>query len=214
MALGGETLVGDDEVAERPLTAKGRQTRQRIVDAASDLMVEQGVAAVSLDDVGRATSTSKSQLYHYFANKDELVEAVVRCVRDRILDFQSGLLVDATSVEDLRRWADAVVDYQGSTGTWGGCPLGTLASELMAEGGDGRRDLSEAFDAWQLLMESTLLRLQSTGRLAADADPAALAMATLASLQGGLLLAKVAQEARPLEVALDAALERLATFVP
>ena len=77
---------------DRPVTAKGRDTRRRIVETASDLMVERGVSAVSLDEVGRATSTSKSQMYHYFASKDDLVAAVVICVRDRILAFQSDLL--------------------------------------------------------------------------------------------------------------------------
>ena len=51
-----------DTITDRPLTARGRETRRRIVEAASDLMVERGVAAVSLDEVGRVASTSKSQM--------------------------------------------------------------------------------------------------------------------------------------------------------
>ena len=46
---------------------------------------------MSLDEVGRVTSTSKSQMYHYFASKDELVAAVVTCVRDRIVAFRTVL---------------------------------------------------------------------------------------------------------------------------
>ena len=51
-----------DEGSQRSLTAKGRATRQRIIEVASDLMVVRGVAAVTLDEVGLATSTSKSQM--------------------------------------------------------------------------------------------------------------------------------------------------------
>ena len=57
--------------------------------------------AVSLDEVGRLTSTSKSQMYHYFASKDDLVAAVVTCVRDRILAFHGDLLIAVDSLEGL-----------------------------------------------------------------------------------------------------------------
>ena len=128
-------MSGAETTNERPLTAKGRCTRRRIVNTASDLMVERGVSAVSLDEVGRATSTSKSQMYHYFASKDDLVAAVVACVRDRILAFQGDLLVGVESVEGLRGWTDSIVDLHRQAPGWSGCPLGTLSSELVGEAG-------------------------------------------------------------------------------
>jgi len=198
--------------SERVLTAKGQETRRRIIDAASDSMVERGVSAVTLDDVGRATSTSRSQMYHYFANKDELVDAVVICVRDRILAFQGDLLVDVRSVDDLEEWANAIIRCQRQGGVWSGCPLGTLANELMNDTGAERVDIRRAFDSWQILMESALTLLRDSGRLRADADPAALAMATLASLQGGLLMAKSMQDETPLKVTLAAAVAHVRTF--
>ena len=187
-------------IGERALTAKGRETRRRIVEAAADLMVERGVAAVSLDEVGRVTSTSKSQMYHYFASKDELVAAVVLCVRDRILAFQGDLLVAVESMDDLERWADSVVAFQRQSPLWSGCPLGTLSSELTGETGMGRPDIQEAFDSWQLLLQDALTRMRDSGRLRADADPERLAMATLASLQGGLLMSKALQDEAPLSL--------------
>ena len=78
----GRAGAGADK--SRPLTAKGPATRRRIVDTAADLMVEQGVSTVSLDEVGRVTSTSESQMYHYFASKDDLIASVVTFVQDRI----------------------------------------------------------------------------------------------------------------------------------
>ena len=205
-------MSGADTITDRPLTAKGRETRRRIVEAASDLMVERGVAAVSLDEVGRTTSTSKSQMYHYFTGKDELVAAVVICVRDRILAFQGDLLVTVQSVDDLQGWADSIVAFQRRAPRWSGCPLGTLASELNGDSGTGHFDIHEAFDSWQLLFETALVRLQASGRLRADADPERLATATLASLQGGLLMSKALQDETPLVVALGAAVDYLRTF--
>ena len=205
-------MPGSEIISDRPSTAKGRATRRRIVEAAADLMVERGVAAVSLDEVGRVASTSKSQMYHYFTSKDALVAAVVGCVRDRILTFQGDLLMTVRSVDDLQRWADSIVALQRRAPQWSGCPLGTLASELTGEAGDGRLDILEAFGSWQLLLHDALQRLRDSGRLRADADPQRLAIATLASLEGGLLLSRALQDGAPLAVALDAAIGHLRTF--
>jgi AcrR family transcriptional regulator len=205
-------MPGTGAIAEHPLTAKGRETRRRIVEAASDLMVERGVASVSLDEVGRVTSTSKSQMYHYFASKDDLIDAVVLCVRNRILAFQADLLVAVESVDDLQHWADSIVSFQRQAPQWSGCPLGSLASELIPATAGGRPDIREAFDSWQLLLQHAVERLRDSGALRQEADPERLASATLASLQGGLIMSKALQDEAPLAVALDAAIEHLRTF--
>ena len=51
--------------------------------------------------------------------------------------------------------------------------------------------------------------MHARGDLPASADPGDLALATLAALQGGLILAQVQRDTRPLEVALDAMLDRI-----
>jgi hypothetical protein len=50
---------------------------------------------------------------------------------------------------------------------------------------------------------------RATGLLRADADPRALALATFAALQGGLLLTQTMQSGEPLAAALDGALTAL-----
>jgi len=197
----------------RPLTAKGRRTRDRIVAAAADLMVERGVASVSLDEVGRATSTSKSQMYHYFASKDELVGAVVEHVGDEILTFQGSLLEGMTGLEDVERWADAVVAHQRQGDAYCGCPLGTLASELAGDPQRPQPQIEAAFADWEQLLEEGLSRMVANGRLVADADPHRLAVATLAALQGGLLMAKATQDESSLRIPLEAAIDYLRGFL-
>jgi hypothetical protein len=115
-------------------------------------------------------------------------------------------------MDGLRDWADAIVAFHRQAPQWPGCPLGTLSSELIGETGGGRLDIEEAFDAWHLLLTHTLTRLQDAGTLRSDADPERLATATLASLEGGLLLSKALQDVAPLAIALDAALDHLGTF--
>ena len=70
-------------------------------------------------------------------------------------------------------------------------------------------EVAEHMDRWRGYLQAGLTRMLAAGRLRADADPEALALATFASLQGGLLLAQSMQSAKPLQAALDAVLTAL-----
>ena len=52
------------------------------------LIHERGVASTTLDDVKAAAEVSGSQLYHYFPDKDDLVQAVIDHQADTIVDNQ------------------------------------------------------------------------------------------------------------------------------
>jgi len=51
--------------------------------------------------------------------------------------------------------------------------------------------------------------MRTRGKLRKDADPAALATATMASIQGGLLLTQIRRDPRQFRIALDAARNNL-----
>ncbi len=50
--------------------------KDRIILGAEELFMKYGVRSVSMDDVARHLSVSKKTLYHYFADKDEIVTMV------------------------------------------------------------------------------------------------------------------------------------------
>jgi AcrR family transcriptional regulator len=70
-------LTDTKSPAVRTFTAKGIATRERIVDAASILILEHGVEAAKLEDIQAAAHVSASQLYHYFEDKSALILAVI-----------------------------------------------------------------------------------------------------------------------------------------
>src|SRR6266536_2612246 len=93
------------------LTRKGLATRQRIVAGAAELFRGRGVAGTSLDDVCEATSTSKSQLFHYFPDgRTQLLAAVAQHEADRVLDDQQPALNQLTSWAAWQAWRDRVVE--------------------------------------------------------------------------------------------------------
>lgn len=52
-------------------------TKQRIQQAANDLVMQYGIRSVSMDDIAANLGMSKKTIYQYFKDKDELVDAVV-----------------------------------------------------------------------------------------------------------------------------------------
>jgi TetR/AcrR family transcriptional repressor of nem operon len=196
---------------KEPTTERGRQSRDRIVEAAADLVADRGVEGTGIDHVLAAAGASKSQLYHYFADKDDLVRAVIARRYEQLIDAQAPLLAKLDTWAAIRRWLDMFVDQTEATGHRG-CPIGTLANELADRDDAARADLTECFAAWEGYLVDGLTHMTDRGDLAPNADPRRLGMAVFASLQGGLLLAKTHKDAEPLRVALDAAYSHLRSF--
>ena len=79
-----------------PPTRKGQQTRRRIVEAAAARMLTNGVGRTTLDEVIEAAGVGKSQMYHYFTGKDDLVEAVIAYQTAQVLSPEGPILLHST----------------------------------------------------------------------------------------------------------------------
>ena len=117
------------------------------------------------------------------------------------------------SLDDVGRWADAVVAHQRQGTRSAVVPSGHWPVSCRAIHGirnarsrrrsrPGRNCSPRACPEWW-----------PNGRLVADADPHRLAVATLAALQGGLLMAKATQDEASLRIPLDAAVDYLRSFL-
>ncbi len=199
-------------MANELLTARGRNSRERILAQAARLVGEKGVKNTSLDDICNAASVSKSQLYHYFANKDDLVLAIIGRQTSKILAAQQPLLDHLDSWENLERWGTFLINFQAKRQCVGGCPVGSLASELADHNEAGRVALVDSFDRWERYLIAGLARMQLRGELRTDADPAELASAVMTSLQGGLLLSQTRKTTQPLQIALHMAFTYIRSF--
>lgn len=195
--------------AEVPSTRKGRATRHRIVAAAADLMYRHGVAGTSTPAVRDAAGVSSSQIYHYFADKDDLTRAVIAFQSELILSNQTPLLATLDSVEALRSWREVVVGAARRQNGAGGCPLGSLSSEL-SDGSPWARDaLAAGFTAWSEAIGAGLAAMIDNGTLRPETDAATLSLALLAAVQGGLVLAQAQHTTDALEAALDAVIAHI-----
>ncbi|MEV6099046.1 TetR/AcrR family transcriptional regulator [Nocardia sp. NPDC051981] len=195
----------------RRLTPKGEQTRHRIVAAAAQLMFEHGVAATTVEDVRDAAGVSNSQVYHYFTDKNALIRAVIAYQSDTVVGGQEPMFARLDTVEGFRAWRDFLVAHQRRMHCRGGCPLGSLGSELAEINSTARADVATAFRRWESGVRSGLRSMAEAGRLDPAADPDKLATTTLAALQGALLLTQLQRDTAPLEIALDTMIDHIAS---
>ena len=192
---------------ERVFTAKGLATRARIVEAASAAVSEHGVAGMSMEDIQRRAGVSNSQIYHYFRDKQELIQAVVGRAAEVAVGYR-GPVGEVDSVDALRAWADFHVQFQVQS-QYAGCMLGSLVPQVARTNPEAREGLGVAFASWAQSLVDGLRAMQHRGELRSDASPEQLATSLLAALEGGLVLAQSQQSIEPLRLALDSAVDHI-----
>jgi len=94
------------------------------------------------------------------------------------------------------------------------CPLGSLGSELAELDHVARPDVAAGFSRWESAIRACLRGMRDRGQLVPAADPGQLATAMLAALEGGLLLAQVERNTRPLAAALDVMISFTGSLAP
>ena len=87
-----------------PQHERGRRRVDAILDAASALLLEGGLAAVSVDAVAKRSQTSKSSMYHFFPDRDSIVRALAERHVATITDY------DGFETADAAAWARLPVE--------------------------------------------------------------------------------------------------------
>jgi len=189
------------------ITRKGRTTRARIVQGAAAYLRENEFSAITLDDVGAATRTSKGQLFHYFpGGKDELLLEVMRDEADRVLTDQQPYLGDLGSWQAWEAWRDSVVARYRAQGTH--CPLNSLIGQLGST--PGASEVTRALiQRWQKHLTDGIRSIQESGAMRADRSAERLSAALLAGIQGGVVVMRSTGDTAHLESVLDVLFESM-----
>lgn len=183
-------MVHPDVHDDQRLTAKGRATRDRIVQAAAQLIVDEGLSAANMENVRRAASVSGSQLAHYFADKSALIRAVIRRQIGVVLDFhRQPKLGGLETFDDFERWIDLNMRYLRRIGYVGTPTYHALAAQLAKSDDSTRATLAAGYWQWIELFQRAIQGMKDRGALTADADPRRLALVIVSAHQGGGTLA-------------------------
>ena len=196
-----------------PATRKGRETRERIVAAAAELIYAQGESEIGIRDVKQAAGVSGSQMTHYFPDRDSLIRAVVAYRSHEVIEFLSQPEIDGLdSLAKLRTWARLTIEQQRRRGTEGGCVLGSLVAQISERDDVARAEIAEGFEAWISGLAAGLRRIQEAGEIGPEADPDQLATGLMAALQGGYTLAQASRDITTMEAAVFSMIDHIESF--
>ncbi|MFD8079572.1 TetR/AcrR family transcriptional regulator [Streptomyces sp. NPDC059718] len=107
----------------------GRGARERILKAATELFIAQGVNATGMDQLTTVANVSKRTLYTHFASKDDLVQAYLRELEDGLLPAE---VIPGEPCPDPREQLLAVFEWPPGRpdGPLRGCPFLNAAVEV------------------------------------------------------------------------------------
>jgi AcrR family transcriptional regulator len=136
------TVVDLDAYAEQVATTdgrvpgeRGRQTRQRLLDATVELLATTSWRSVKVTDIARQAQTSPATFYQYFAN----VEQAIQVLAEGMVD-QAGQLADLVGGDwsEGASWQTALTVTEGFLGYWEDNRAVFRVVDLATEEGEGQ----------------------------------------------------------------------------
>ncbi len=157
------------------------ENRQRILNAASRLLRERGIAGVGVDALVEAAGMTHGSLYSQFGSKERLIEeAVAHAIATKAQDMPEAC--------SLRDYVSAYLSAAHRDAPGSGCPLAALSCEISRQS----RGARERFTTGVRGMVGRLSSRMDPGKKQRQRDEEALA--TLATLVGALVLARAVSD--------------------
>lgn len=167
--------------ARRTQQERKQEAEEALLDAAAELVVEQGIVQTSLAQIGERAGYSRGLVNHHFGTKDALIERLVKRSRRQFLE-RVNPSPDDSGLESIIKSADAYIRIFLSKRSrpalvvmWGAAlPESAAHESAIAESDEGAR----------LMIVNGVRRGQKDGSISKDVDPDAYAVAHFGMLRG------------------------------
>ena len=167
-------------------------SRTRLLEAAEKTAYLYGFASASIADIAKEAKVPLGNVYYYFKSKDEIGGAIVEQRVARFRKLLAELAKAGTPQERLCAFVDIKIKNRAGLAR-GGCPVGTLCSELQKYGGPAARKSRVLFAEALAWMEKQFLALHK------GAASRSLALHLLSATQGVSVLAHTFHDASLIE---------------
>ena len=164
--------------------------RQRLIDAAHELIWEYSYGAVTIDAICERAAVKKGSFYYFFDSKSELALVAINAWwAEREALFEKIFQPDVPPLDRLRQYLDFVSKRQcqayESSGQVLGCPLFMLGAEISTQDEKIRSRIHEILKSVTVYFEQAIRDAQALGEV--EGHDAALKARTLVSYFEGLL---------------------------
>lgn len=173
---------------------KAERTRQFIIEQSAPVFNTKGVAGTAMSDVMQVTKMAKGGLYGHFESKEKLSCAVVDyCLKTMSDSISSGLNRKKTAKEKLFYFIDHFASVDKPI-IEGGCPMLNFGSEADDTNPAIKERVNKSIKDSQVLLSSILACGQANNEFKSDWQIEDFAVKMFAMLEGGMLMAKVADD--------------------
>ncbi|WP_110655345.1 TetR/AcrR family transcriptional regulator [Salinicola halimionae] len=183
-----------------------RDVKTQILDIAQSTMGSRGFSAVGLNEILKAAQVPKGSFYHYFESKEAFGVALLERYFSRYLVELDVLLAssdESSAVSRLMRYWQRWVETQSGHDLQSRCLVVKLGAEVSDLSDSMRQVLESGTDRIIERLTRELTRARQSGEMAADGDARELAASLYQMWLGASMLAKVTQDDRPLQSALN-----------
>lgn len=157
------------------MSAATLTTKERILDAAEEIMLQKSFHSVGLNEILSAVQVPKGSFYHYFHSKEQFgVELLRHYMRDVSAWKRRLLLCSETEPNPLLRlnaYFDMGTGQMFENGCRCSCLVLKLASEVATFSDAMREALAEGVREWRGLFRELVREGQEKGVMRRDADP-------------------------------------------
>jgi AcrR family transcriptional regulator len=180
-------------------------TKERLIESTRALLWDRGYVGTSPKSIQRLADAGQGSMYHHFSGKEELARAAIDRTAEQMRASVDAQLAGPGSALDrisayLRRERDVLK----------GCPIGRLTQDPdVMTTAVLREPVEQTFTWLRGRLASVVAEAVQTGELSPALDPAATASAVVATLQGGYVLARAANDPQPFEQAIEGILTLL-----
>src|ERR1041385_1343650 len=145
-------------------------TRERIVESARVLFLEQGYGATGLAQILKHANANSGSLYYFFPTKEDLLIAVLERYKEMLWPFVIQPVFERVSdpIERIFGILDGYRRLLLQSDCSYGCPIGNLSLELANSHPAARTHLAENFALWSDAVRKCLE--EASGRLPEGTD--------------------------------------------
>ena len=185
-------------------------SKERLLQAMSELLWERGYAATSPREVRERSGVGQGSMYHHFPGKRELaVAAIERNCADVLPATQDLLAATGDPMAKLTAYLSRPLPALK------GCKVGRLTQDpVVASDSELLQPVADAFDAVHRALARVVREAIELGQLDPGLDPEQVAYLLTATIQGGYVLAIAAQDPAPFDAARAGALALLRASAP
>ena len=187
--------------------------KQRLTDAAMDLIWENSYGATSVDAICDRAGVKKGSFYYFFKSKSDLAVAALDDFWDKHrAEFDSMFSATVPPLERLKRYFDfnyrTMAELQIKCGAVLGCPLTSLGSEICGQDTVLLHKIHQLLDRKLTYLESAIRDAHAQGLVNAP-DAEAKAKALFLFIQGSLAQARIENDMEVLRNLYPSALDLL-----